>query len=162
VTDRGPEGIFSSLHSVMAEVGPVGKDNTNSFQNYKFRGISQVIEAVTPLLIKHRIIMLPQYGDFQLHPQDKGFTATCKLQLGFINVDDGTNAFVSTVGQGADSGDKAMNKAMTAAMKYALCYAFGIRENEVGTDGDADSPVVVPKTVKESKKASTPRNFLEG
>ncbi len=155
-----PQLIFEKMHKIMGEMGIIGKEGRNEFQKYSFRGIAQVIDALQPLLVKHGVILLPQYGDSQLHGQEKGFTATCKLQLGFIAIEDGSNCFFASIGQGADSGDKAMNKAMTAALKYALCHGLCIRENEVGTDADADadSPVV------ENKKSATApktRNLLE-
>ncbi len=161
-----PQGIYAAMHKIMSEIGAIGKEGRNEFQKYSFRGISQVVDALQPLLVKHGVIMIPQYGDLCLHPQDKGFTATCKLQLGFICVEDGSNMFYASVGQGADSGDKAANKAMTAAFKYALCHGLGIRENEVGTDADSDSPVVVAKKNGEVNlppgKKPTVRNMLEG
>lgn len=170
MNDRGAESIFAKMHAIMTEIGAIGKDGTNDFQKYKFRGISQVVDALQPMLVKHGVIMIPQYSGLQLHTQDKGYTATCNLQLGFISVEDGTNMFFASVGQGADSGDKAANKAMTAAFKYALCHGLAIRESEVGEDADSDSPSVtrkgakppiadptIPKPVK-----PTVRNLLEG
>ena len=159
-----PQMIFEKMHAIMAEIGVIGKDGTNDFQKYKFRGISQVVDALQPLLVKHKVIMLPQYSGLQLHVQDKGFTATCNLQLGFISVEDGSNCFYASVGQGADSGDKAANKAMTAAFKYALCHGLGIRENEVGEDADSDSPTVTrgKVTPKPVTSRPAPKNLLEG
>lgn len=176
-----PQAIYGAMHAIMNDIGAIGKDGRNEFQKYSFRGIAQVVDALQPLLVKHRVIMIPQYGGLQLHTQDKGFTATCTLQLGFISVEDGSNMFFAAVGQGADSGDKAANKAMTAAFKYALCHGLAIRENDVATDGDADSPVVEKKgtaAAKSAQRASgqalaaegnslmaspkAPRNLLEG
>ncbi len=162
MNDRGAESIFAKMHTIMAEIGVIGKEGRNEFQKYSFRGISQVVDALQPLLVKHGVIMIPQYSGLQLHTQEKGYTATVNLQLGFISVEDGTNMFYAAVGQGADSGDKAANKAMTAAYKYALCHGLGIRENEVGSDADSDSPVVTKKAANGSKPAAAPRNLLEG
>jgi hypothetical protein len=159
-----PQGIFNKMHLIMSEIGVIGKEGRNDFQKYSFRGIAQVVDALTPLLVKHGVIMIPQYGSLQLHGQDKGFTATCNLQLGFICIEDGSNMFYQSVGQGADSGDKAANKAMTAAFKYALCHGLGIRENEVGTDADSDSPIVEKVGASAAKpKAAKPtvKNMLE-
>jgi hypothetical protein len=52
---------------------------------------------------------------------------------------DGSYVDVVTIGEGADSGDKASNKAMTAAQKYALTLTFTV-PFEDQEDGDRTSP----------------------
>ncbi len=149
--------VTTSLHAVMRDVGAVKKEGRNEFQKYMFRGIAQVMDAVTPLLIQHNLILTVDYSNLKVIAQDKGWSATVSLTLGFEHITDGSRREYRSVGMGSDSGDKAANKAMTAAYKYALCHGLGIRENEVGTDGDADSPVVSHPTV--TKTASAPRKL---
>ena len=54
--------IAQALSSVMADIGGVGKDGENKQQNYKFRGVDAVVNAVGPALRKHGVIMVPHAG----------------------------------------------------------------------------------------------------
>ncbi len=132
--------ILEKLHSIMAEFGVVGKNNENTFQKYKFRSIADTVHKLTPLLVKHKVVMQPCYHNQQLHQQEKGWTATLDLALTFYCVDTGSSMVFRATGQGSDSGDKACNKAMTAAFKYAILHGFGVAEE--GADSEFSEPEV--------------------
>jgi len=157
MNDRGPEGIFEKLHLMGAEFGPIGKEGTNTFQGFKFRSVEQVKEALQPLLAKHGVVMLVQFGQLQMHNIEKGMAASVHVQLGFIDKESGTNAFHSCYGYAADSSDKCVGKAQTAAFKQAVSLGFCIREKDV-EDQDLDSPAVNRKV---AKPAAAPKNLLE-
>lgn len=165
--DEKPQSkIETAMLGIMTDIGAIGKAGRNEFQKYSFRGIDQVLAALQPLLVKYKVNMKPHYNSHQLHAQEKGFTATINLQLNFVSAEDGSHCAFSSCGQGADSGDKATNKAMTAALKYALCHGLCIRENEIATDTDSDSPVVVAKGTtgtgtRVKSPISVPKNMVE-
>lgn len=144
--------VLAALHSLMSEIGAIGKTNTNSFQNYKFRSVAQAMSALQPLLIKHNLIIQPFYDTIQLHEQEKGYTATCVLNLTFHHVEDGSTLSYRIPGQGADSGDKALGKAMAMAFKYAVFQGMAVPED--GVDSEFSEPEVKtkPKTAAPSMK----------
>lgn len=49
------EKIFGAIIGVMEDVGAVGKDQKNTKQNYKYRGIDDVMNALHPALVKNKI-----------------------------------------------------------------------------------------------------------
>lgn len=133
--------VYSAIAEVTAELAKkgVGKDQTNSYDNYKFRGIDDVYNALAPLLAKHKLCVLPNVLDREVveRVNQKGtalFYVTVKVEYHFVSAEDGSSHIVGSVGEAMDRGDKATNKAMSAAYKYACFQAFCIP-----TEGDNDS-----------------------
>ena len=134
--------IHERLIALLKEIGAVGKDGHNDAQRYKFRALDDVCNAMHPLLAKHGIVTVPSVQNVhtdQYTSKSGGnmIHAVVTMQYRFV-AEDGSFEAATTVGEGADSSDKACNKAMSAAYKYALCQTFNIPTE----DGDADSPAV--------------------
>jgi hypothetical protein len=149
----GDGAIFKAIPAIMAEVGAIAKDRTNVAQNYKFRGIDDVYNALHDLFIKYKIFTIPEV----LEEKDdtvitsKGttlFYARLKIKYTFFAED---GSFVTAVvrGEGMDSGDKASNKAMAVAHKYALIQTFAIPTSD-GVDPENESHDI--KAVKPEDK----------
>lgn len=154
--------ILDKLLAITSEIGVIGKTNKNSFQNYNFRSVSQAMAALQPLLVKHGVVLQPNYTGLMLHQQEKGFTATCTLHLTFYCVEDQSSLMITAVGQGADSGDKALYKAMAGAFKYGVFQTFCIPED--GADAEFSEPEVkAKKPAAKSTGATGPsiRNLLD-
>ena len=143
MSDNGnPPQIYALLSKVMADIGAVGKTQTNTQQRYQFRGIDDVYNAVQPALIKHGIVPVPLARN---HTVSATSTSTGKhathamlsLQVEFF-APDGSSVIAETVGEGLDMSDKASNKAMSAAYKYALFQVFCIPTAEA-KDSERDS-----------------------
>lgn len=139
--------IFSLIPKVMAEIAPIGKDQKNDQQNYKFRGIDDMYNAIQPALIKHGIFCCPQVlknESFEIEYTDnKGLVkASYRVLLTIAHrfyADDGSYIEVITQGEGIDRSDKASNKAMSAAMKYCFIELFSLRTADT-EDSDRSSP----------------------
>jgi hypothetical protein len=151
MNESNPGAIYGALHSIMSEFGAIGKNHENSFQRYKFRSIADTVARLTPLLIKHKVIMQPCYHNQQLHQQEKGWTVSLSLSLTFYAVEDGSSITFQSAGIGSDAGDKAGNKAMAAAWKYAVLHGFGVPEE--GVDSEFSNPEVSRK--KPTKSTSS-------
>lgn len=135
--------IFSLIPRVMAEIGAIGKNQTNDHQKYKFRGIEDMYNAAHPALIKHGVFCAPVVLDSQtfdiVSAQGKAsYRVLLKVCHKFYGPD-GSYVEVTTVGEGIDTSDKATNKAMSAAMKYAFIELFSIPTLDI-EDSDRDSP----------------------
>jgi hypothetical protein len=133
-----PGEIHTRMLAVMADIGAVGKDRTNTFHKYAFRGIDDMYNAVQPAMVKNGIYCTPRLVDKAV---ERVTTQENKPAVhAILTVDhhffapDGSTVVTRTVGEAIDTGDKACNKAMSAAYKYALMETFCIP-----TEGDNDT-----------------------
>ena len=141
--------IYKAINAVQTELSTIGitKDRTNSQgSGYKFRGIDDVYNAISPLLAKHGLCILPRVLTRECVERSSKagaalFYVTVEVEFDFVSAEDGSKHTVKTFGEAMDSGDKATNKAMSAAYKYAAFQAFSI-PTESDNDADAFSHVV--------------------
>lgn len=145
--------VYQKIAAITAELSKIGisKDSKNQSQGYAFRGIDAVYGALSPLLAKHGLCILPRVKDRQvIERQNKSGTAlfyvTLTVEFDFVASEDGSKHTVITVGEAMDSGDKASNKAMSAAYKYAAFQAFCI-PTEGDNDADSTTHEVVAATI---------------
>ena len=142
--------IYKAMNNVMKEIGSVGKSQTNSAQNFKFRGIDQFINALNPALIKNSVFMTPRTVRYDQELREvtrsNGKTGVDKHVTLLVEYDfyaeDGSKVTVGPIAaEGLDSGDKATNKALSAALKYALIQTFSVPTIDMA-EADADSPEI--------------------
>lgn len=135
--------VYAAIAAVMGDLARhgIGKEQTNTFDKYKFRGIDDVYNALAPLLSRHGLLILPRV--LERHSEErqtqKGgaiFYVTVAVEFDFVAAEDGSIHTIRAYGEAMDRGDKGTNKAMTAAYKYACFEAFCIPTE--GSD-DADS-----------------------
>lgn len=136
----------------------ITKDRQNQQQGFRFRGIDDVMNAVSPLFAKHGIVLLPAYSDRTVseHQSKAGstlFYTSLKGIFTFKSKEDGSSVEVTTYGEAMDSGDKSTNKAMAAAMKYALLQALLVPTE---ADNDPDSTTHQVASKKPPKAIGTP------
>ena len=152
--------VFEAIASVMADVGAVGKDATNKYDNYKYRSIDAVMNAMHPAMAKHRLFVVPEVieqtrEDRTSRKGEPMVYSVTKVKYTFF-ADDGSNISAVVIGEGMDRADKSMNKAMSAAFKYALFQVFCIPTEEM-VDSETDSPeptkAAAKAEAKEEKKA---------
>jgi len=143
VTKRG---IHAATLAVMEEVGVIGKTRTNTGQNYKFRGVDDVVERIGPLLVKHGITVAPRVLSYTsaivIDRGGKPMAHVHALVEHTYEAADGSTAVVTTLGEAMDTGDKASNKCMSAALKYSHCERFQIPTFGKDADTEAASPEV--------------------
>lgn len=151
--------VYEKIAAVTAELSKVGisKDSKNQSQGYAFRGIDQVYGALSPLLSKHGLCILPRVTDRQvIERQNRQGTAlfyvTLTVEFDFVAAEDGSKHTVVTIGEAMDSGDKASNKAMSAAYKYAAFQAFCIPTE--ADDADAHTHEVAAPVVDSAIEAA--------
>ncbi len=51
--------VFEAVTAVMGDVGAVKKDGRNQQQNFNFRGIDAVVNALSPAMRKHGLTVYP-------------------------------------------------------------------------------------------------------
>lgn len=150
--------IYAQIVAVMSDIKAIGKDQKNSFQGYRFRGIDDMYNAIRPALQKHGVFCCPQVIEsqsFDLEGKEgkTSYRVLLKISHKFYAVD-GSFIEVITQGEGIDSSDKASNKAMSAAMKYAFIELFSIPTEDIA-DSDKESPEAA-KTAAPKVRAAVP------
>lgn len=132
--------VYRAICAITEELSHVGisKGRENKQQNYAFRGIDDVYAALSPLLAKHRLCILPRVVDKTVTEKVSKsgsclFYTSCKMEFDFVSAEDGSKHTVATLGEAMDSGDKGSGKCMSTAYKYACFQAFCIP-----TEGDND------------------------
>lgn len=148
--------VYAAINRIQAELAKSGitKDRRNTQQGYNFRGIDDVYNALSPLLAKEGLCILPRILTRECVERQtaKGgvlFYVTVEAEFDFVCAEDGSKHTVRTFGEAMDSADKATNKAMSAAYKYAAFQAFAI-PTEADNDADAHTHEVLPAAQAES------------
>lgn len=153
--------VYTAIAEVTAELAKVGigKDRTADMggkARYKFRGIDDVYNALSGLLAKSKLCLIPRVINRSVSERvttksdGRGGTYDSVLFYVVLDVDydlvsavDGSSHTAHVVGEAMDSGDKATNKAMSAAYKYMAMQLFCIP-----TEGDNDADATVHEGIK--------------
>jgi hypothetical protein len=135
--------VYPAILAVLAEIGHIAKDSTNTQQGFKFRGIEAVYTALAPLLKKHGLFVSPEVlsANYEERVTKSGGTmiyARLMVAYNFV-ASDGSTHRVVVQGEGMDSGDKATPKALSAAFKYCCFQTFCIPVADI-PDADAHTP----------------------
>ncbi len=129
---------IAAVTAAMASEG-IGKNRRNQQQNYAFRGIDDVYNALSRTLATNGLCILPRIIDrhcVERETKNGGvlFYVTVTAEFDVVAAEDGSAHTIRTYGEAMDSADKATNKAMSAAYKYACLQMFCIP-----TEGDHDA-----------------------
>ena len=135
-------GIIRSINGVQRDLyasGGIGKNQQNQQQRYAFRGIDDVMNSLSPALVKNGLVILPEVLERTVSEKAARnggclFYVTLKVRYTLICAEDGSEMSVVVYGEAMDSGDKATNKALSAAYKYMALQTFCI-----ATEGDNDA-----------------------
>jgi hypothetical protein len=160
--------IYTQIPKVIGEVAAVGKNHRNEQQNYKFRSIDDVYNAINKALAKHEITIAPRYSILENEvkttaKEDKyGKRETLTRQVVIlgqydVSATDGSTVVVTTIGEANDTSDKAFNKAMTAAYKYFMFQTFVIP-----TEEEKDTEARIQELIARKKQTMTPDVFTAG
>src|ERR1700743_1193842 len=135
--------VYEAICAVTDDLSKIGisKDKKILQQGYQCRGIDDVYAALSPLLAKHKLCILPRVVSQNVVERQtaKGgllFYTTVQMEFDLVSAEDGSKHTVAMVGEAMDSGDKSSNKAQSAAYQYAAFQTFCIPTEG---DNDADS-----------------------
>lgn len=134
--------IHQRMVAILRDLPAIGKTQQNTQQNYMFRGIDNVLDALNPILAKHGVYLVPTvlehvFEQRTVRSGNTSYATFLHVQYTFYGLA-GDKVEATAWGEGTDSLDKATNKAMTGAMKYCLFQVFAISTKEV-SDNDTDS-----------------------
>jgi hypothetical protein len=138
--------VYSAITAITAELARCGiaKSKINEAEQYAYRGIDDVMEALAPLLAKHRLCVLPRVlertsCDRASADGEPAISVAIKIAFDIVSARDGSSHTIEAYGEALDSADKATSKAMSSAYKSAMVQAFcipvrGSDEPELGSN----------------------------
>lgn len=134
--------VHHAVAAVMAQVQAVAKAERNDQQNFNFRGIDAVVNAVGPALRAHGVVVTPELLELERSTVEVGRNRTpmghvaVTVRYRFIGPQ-GDHLDAIVPGEAMDSGDKATAKAMSVAFRTALLQGLALPTDE--PDPDATS-----------------------
>lgn len=146
MTEQASPAIYKAINQVMGDLSQHGiektKDAPAHVGGYAYRGIDDVLNALSLTLTKRGVVILPEIlSSVQTTiPTAKGGTmrhVELDVRYTLVAVADGSTVTARVRAEGTDSGDKATNKAMSAAYKYMAFQVFCIPT--IGVDSESDA-----------------------
>lgn len=151
--------VLEAISNIIEDIGSIAKSRTNQHQNYKFRGIDDVYLALQPLLIKHKIVILPTFlshkkNDFVSAKGTLTFHHVVEVNYTLQSVEDGSSISLIFMGEAMDTGDKGIPKALSVAYKYLVFQLFCIpttSNDDVENETHEVKHVATPQTTDDKK-----------
>lgn len=126
----GHPSITIALSLVMEDVGAVGKDGqvTSGPARFSFRGVDAVVNAVSPALRRHGVVVAPKLLTVERSTsvtKGGGTVANVYVVVRYrFHGPAGDHLDATVAAESFDSGDKATAKAMSVAYRTALLQAL--------------------------------------
>lgn len=123
--------IFGKISAVMKDIGPIAKDRKNTQQGYAFRGIDELMNAISPILTKNGVFPATLNVEGVLYESvtsKSGGSGTHLIRRFTFRfyAEDGSYVDTMADGEAIDYGDKASNKAYSVAYREAIFKMFVI------------------------------------
>lgn len=134
--------VYTAIAEVMTAFSKEGisKDRTNTQgSTYKFRGIDDVLNALSGHLSRAGLVVIPRVLSrecVERVTKSGGaiFYTNVDVEFDLVAAEDGSKHTARVQGEAMDTSDKSTNKAMSAAYKYMAFQTFCIP-----TEGDNDA-----------------------
>jgi ERF superfamily len=158
-----PLKIHEALAAVMLDVQEIVKGDRNKQQNFSYRGIDAVLNAVGPVFRAHGVVCVPieaSYTDERYITKSEAHMRGVTVRIGwrfYGPAGDWIDAV--SLGEAADAGDKAVPKASSVAYRTLLLQALCIPVGDEDPDAtsheragrparrqEGPQPVPVPKS----------------
>jgi hypothetical protein len=150
--------VYKSITKVQAEICKIGisKERNNREQGFKFRGIDDVYNALSPIMADFGLVVMPKFSEVIREERKTAkdrpiFWTFLRCDLEFVSSDDASSHVVTVYGEGLDMADKSTPKAMSMAVKNGLLQVFLI-PTEGDNDADATTHDLAPKMGAEQSR----------
>ena len=161
-------GLYEKMYKVMEESEGIEKNMSVGFGSNSYKAVSEasVLNAVKPLLKKHRLILFPveqevidRYDTFTTQKGESSRLMTqIKSKYKIVDIDTGESEILETVGNGVDTQDKASGKALTYGYKALLQKTFMLFSGE---DTDNEHSDAITDRNAYSKKEAPKQEWKE-
>jgi hypothetical protein len=135
------KNVYEAWGAVMQSVRAIEKNDNNSQQGFKFRGIDATMQAVGPAFREHGVMVVPVGEDLRTESyqtrsgtQMKNVTVTVRYR---VYGPAGDHFEGVAYGEAADVGDKAVTKAQSVALRTFLLQSLMVPTGD--SDPDAAS-----------------------
>lgn len=158
---------LEAIRDVAKQVGAVGKTGTNTSQNYKFRGIDAVINAVSPALAQFNLTIWPELLtiDYDTAVSSKGTQQQIARVVVKYHVQaTGGEPIIGVVpAEAFDTGDKATAKAMSVAYRTFMIQLLCLPTDEPDPDESSydTRPRVAPASATDWLKLAAEAKTLD-
>lgn len=147
--------VYQAIAKITLSLGKQGIAKERQGQNYKFRGIDDIYNALSSELANNKLCILPVLLERECVERTAKsgsalFYVTVKSRFDIVSAEDGSKHEVVTYGEAMDSSDKATNKAMSAAYKYMAFMTFCI-PTEADNDTETNTHEVYSTLGADSK-----------
>jgi len=139
--------VHEAVTAVMEDVRAVRKDGRNTQQNFNFRGVDAVVNAVSPAMRKHGLTVHPSKVEHR--PSSKQLSGGKMATSIDVIVDytftgpEGDSFTAQVAAESFDLGDKATAKAMSVAYRTCLLQTFALPTDD--TDPDTETYERAPR-----------------
>jgi hypothetical protein len=144
--------VEQAWSAVMGDVREVRKGERNQSQNFNFRGIDTVVNAVGPALRKHGVVVVPTPVNIQFHDYEtsrgtamRNATVTMQYEVRGPAGDSFTGG---AYGEASDAGDKSVSKAQSVAYRVFLLQSLTIPTDDPDPDAEAHQRVSSPSPTR--------------
>lgn len=154
--------LAEKLNRAIADIGPVKKDGSNNYQNYRFQSEAAIKAAVKKAMVLNGFSIIPKYEILNQRdvPGRKGNNHIVDV-MGTFTITDGRKdqeIIGQMPGSGMDTGDKAISKACTSAQKYFYKQLFNISDQDDDPDA-TDSDIGTPTNYQQQGTYPAQNNY---
>jgi hypothetical protein len=130
--------VHEALVNVMEELQSIGKQ-TSQGVSYSFRGVDSVLNAVGPLLRKHRVLCLPEHLSTEFRDvttKNGAVMRETRVRVKYHFIGPAGDELCATVeGEAADTSDKSTAQAFSVAYRICLLQSFTVPTHSDDPDG---------------------------
>ncbi len=137
------------MAKIMEDLKFVPKDSVNNFQKYSYQGITDIMDALHPLMSKYKVALSPRTVTLDAKSENSYKLVFKQVEFSFVSLEDGSVFEPRPLfeGLGIDNSDKADSKASTFAYKKMLQQVFCISTKDT-IDPDGETPTIDDKKQK--------------
>lgn len=152
--------VNEAVVAVMEEVRAVGKDGYNKVQGFRFRGVDQVVNAVSPALKANGVVVFPveSHVDYTERVNTKGTTmvdARAKVTYRWVGPE-GDHFDVQVCSEARDAADKATAKALSVAFRICLLQTLSLPTDDPDPDSEYPEVHSAPQGASQGAAKSDP------
>ena len=160
---NAPPHVYVAISEVTEKLSPHGiaKNRENREQKFRFRGIDDVLNALSKQLAQSKLCIIPRViarneSQRQTRSGSTMNVVVVEVEYDLVSAVDGSIHVARTIGEAQDSADKATNKAMSASYKYMALQVFCIPTESDDNDADATHEPAVPHRIRPTTPAHNP------
>ena len=130
-------GVYCAVAAVIADLTKlgIGKTQRNEHEGYNFRGFDDIYNALSPLLAKHRLCIMPRMlerhaVERRSSSADAVFYVTVRAAFDFVSATDGSIHTVEMFGEALDTSDKGDQQGHVGCLQ--ICGTSNILHTDAG------------------------------